>query len=264
MLNDIQKHRITTGVVAFLAIISIYFVVKLVNEIRAGEYIGTKDTPSTISVTGDADVFAAPDIATISFTARGVGSTTKIAQTKESELVNKAIAYLKGKGIDAKDIKTSNYYAQPKYDYSSGPCVNGYCPTNQPKIVGYEANQTVDVKVRDVDTVGDLLTGLGEQGITEVSGPNFSIENEDGLKDQARAEAIKEARAKAEVLARDLGVHIVRVVNFQESNGGYYPMTAMYSKDAMNQSAGAPAPSAEIPAGQNKITSNVTISYEIR
>ncbi len=262
MLNDIQKQRISTGLVAFLSIISIYFVAKIVNEIRTGQYIGTKDTPSTISVSGDSDVFAVLDIATIAFTARGEGSTTKIAQEKESELVNKAIAYLKSQGIDEKDIKTSNYYAQPKYDYGTAVCTNGYCPSRSPKIVGYEASQTVDVKVRSIDTVGELLTGLGTSGISNISGPNFSIENEDALKDQARAEAIKKARAKAVVLARDLGVHIVRVISFQESNGGYYGMA--YGKNASLDASEASAPVAEIPAGQNKISSNVTISYEIR
>lgn len=263
MFNDIQKNRIATGLIAFLSVVSIYFVVKLVNEVRAGQYIGTKDTPSTITVSGDGEVFAVPDIAMISFTARGEGSTTKIAQTKQAEVVNKALAYLKDQGIAEKDIKTSNYWSQPKYDYSSAICTSSYCPRSQPKIIGYEASQTVEVKVRDIDTVGDLLTGLGTNGVTEISGPNFSIENEDGLKDEARAMAIDKARAKAEKLAKDLGVDLVRVINFQESGNGYYPM--MYDK-AMNTSAmaGAPESAPSIPTGENKINVNVTISYEIR
>lgn len=72
MINDIQKKRLVGGIIAFLAIVSLYFVVKLINEIRAGEYIGTKDTPSTITVAGDGEVYATADIATISFTARGL------------------------------------------------------------------------------------------------------------------------------------------------------------------------------------------------
>ncbi len=262
MLSDTYKNRVAQGVIAFLAILSVYFVIKLINEIRAGEYIGTKETPNTIQVTGDSEVFAAPDIATISFTARGEGSTTKIAQGKEAEIVNKAIDFLKGKGIAEKDIKTSNYNAQPKYDYGTVVCSKNYCPSPQPRIVGYETTQTVDVKVRDIDAVGDLLTGIGSTGVSDLSGPNFSIENEDKLKDQARSEAIAEARDRAEKLAHDLGVDIVRVTNFQESGGGF-PM--YYAKDAL-QSAGAVAPQANpaIPAGENKITSNVTITYEIR
>ncbi len=262
MLNDIQKNRIVTGVIAFLAIISIYFVIKLVNEVKAGQYIGTKDTPSTITVSGDGEVFAVPDIAMINFTARGEGATTKIAQDKQAETVNKALEYLKKQGIAEKDIKTSNYWSQPKYDYGQTICYSSNCPSRAPKIIGYEASQTVEVKVRDIDTVGDLLVGIGENGVTEISGPNFSIENEDGLKDEARAMAIDKARAKAEKLAKDLGVDLVRVINFQESGNGYYPV--MYGK-AMNASMDSVQESApSIPTGENKINVNVTISYEIR
>ncbi len=261
MINDIQKKRIASGLFMLLSILSVYFIIKVVNEIRAGQYIGTKDTPSTITVTGDGDVYATADIATLSFTARGTGATVKAAQEKESTVVNAAIDYLKGKGIDAKDIKTSAYNLQPQYDY--GTCANGYCPMRMSKIIGYDASQSVDVKIRNIDTVGDILTGLGSAGITEISGPNLTIEDEDKLKDNAREIAIKEARQKADKLARDLGVDIVRVTSFQESSGGYYPMA--YAKDASLQSAGsAPSATPAVPAGENKITVSVTVTYEIR
>ena len=132
MITDIQKKRIVGGVLAFLAVISLYFIVKLINEIRTGQYIGTKDTPSTITVTGDGEVYATADIATLTFTARGQGATVKIAQEKETTIINKAVEYLKEKGIAEKDIKTSNYNLQPQYDY--GNCSSGYCPTRTPKI----------------------------------------------------------------------------------------------------------------------------------
>ncbi|MEN9582195.1 MAG: hypothetical protein RL641_149 [Candidatus Parcubacteria bacterium] len=261
MFTEKQKSQFVNGIGLFLLVISVFFVVKIINEIRAGQYIGSKDTPSTISVSGDGEFFAAPDIAMISFTARGEGSTTKIAQTKETEMINKAVKYLKDKGIAEKDIKTSTYYAQPKYEYA--PCTKLYCPTSQSRIVGYEASQTVDIKIRDIDTIGDVLTGLGENGIAEISGPNFTIEDEDKIKDDARALAITEAKTKAEKLASDLGVHIVRVISFNESNGGY-PM--YYAKDAMMSAGAESAPSASpaVPTGENKISVNVTITYEIR
>ncbi len=261
MITDIQKKRIVGGVLAFLAVISLYFIVKLINEIRTGQYIGTKDTPSTITVNGDGEVYATADIATLTFTARGQGATVKIAQEKETAIINKAVEYLKEKGIAEKDIKTSNYNLQPQYDY--GNCSSGYCPTRTPKISGYDASQTVDIKIRDIDTVGDFLTGLGAAGVTELSGPNFTIDNQDALKDDAREMAIKEAEAKAKKLAHDLGVDIVRVTSFQESTGGYYPMMS-YDAKAELQSAGAPATNPVVPAGENKILVNVTVTYEIR
>ena len=264
MPTDIQKKRLVSGAIFFVTILSVFFVFKTINEIRAGQYIGSKDTPSTITVTGDGEVFATPDIATISFTARGEGETVKSAQSKESDIVNKAIAYLKEKGIADKDIKTSSYNTQPKYSYlNTSICSRTYCPPQESKITGYDASQTVDIKVRSIDIVGDVVSGLGNVGVTEISGPNFTIENEDKLKDDARAIAIKQARDRADVLARDLGVHIVRVSSFQESNGGYYPLA--YAKDSVSlESAGKPAPSPVVPAGENKISSSVTIVYEIR
>jgi uncharacterized protein YggE len=261
MITDIQKKRIVGGVLAFLAVISLYFIAKLINEIRTGQYIGTKDTPSTITVNGDGEVYATADIATISFTARGQGSTVKIAQEKETAIINKAVDYLKEKGIAEKDIKTSNYNLQPQYDY--GNCSSGYCPTRTPKISGYDASQTVDIKIRDIDTVGDILTGLGAAGVTELSGPNFTIDNQDELKDEARSMAIKEADEKAKKLARDLGVDIVRVTSFQESTGGYYPM-AYDAKAELQSAASGPTANPVIPAGENKILVNVTVTYEIR
>jgi uncharacterized protein YggE len=259
LLNEIQKKRLVGGVIAFLAVVSVYFVVKLINEIRAGEYIGTKDTPSTITISGDSEVFAAPDIAMLSFTARGEGSTTKIAQDKETVVINKAVKYLKDKGIADKDIKTSNYYLQPNYEYPK--CTTSFCAST-PRISGYSASQTVEVKIRDLDMVGDLLTGLGDQGVTEISGPNFTIEDEDKLKDEAREAAIDEAREKAEKLARDLGVDIVRVTSFQESGNGYYPMP--YAKDMLQSEASSTVSNPVIPTGENKISVTVTITYEIR
>jgi uncharacterized protein len=99
-------------------------------------------------------------------------------------------------------------------------------------------------------------------GITNISGPTFSIDNEDALRDEARSLAIKDARDKAEVLARDLGVRLGSVASFSE-NGGYYPMYE--SKAVMNQAAdtGSAMPPT-LPRGENKITTNVTVVFEIK
>jgi uncharacterized protein YggE len=259
-LTDIQKHRIIVGATILMSILSLYFVAKLVNEIKTGEYIGAQDQANTIQVTGEGEVFAVPDIALITFSARGEGADIKTAQTKEADSINKALAYVKSAGIAEKDIKTTSYNAQPKYEFI--PCKTYPCQTREQKIVGYEVYQSVEIKVRNTDKSGDIVAGLGGVGITDIYGPNFSIDDEDALKADAREKAITDAREKAKVLAKQLGVRIVRISGFQES-GGAYPM--MYAKDAVGlQSAGAPAPSPEMPKGENKISSTVTITYEIR
>src|SRR5258706_9359857 len=176
-LTDKQKHKLVSGITLFLLILSAYFVIKLVNEVKAGSYIGERDIANTtqIQVSGTGDVFAVPDVALLNFTAKGDGADIKSAQTKEADVVNKAVSYLKGAGIAEKDIKTTSYYSQPQYDNSkAGICYNYQCPT--PKIVGYEVSQTTEVKVRDTSKAGDILSGLGNVGVTDLSGPNFSID----------------------------------------------------------------------------------------
>jgi uncharacterized protein YggE len=96
-----------------------------------------------------------------------------------------------------------------------------------------------------------------------MSGPNFTIDKEDVLKEQARKMAIDEAKEKAEKLSKDLGVKLVRIVSFSENNGGY-GMPMYYDKEMSAVSSAGRAPAPELPTGENKIISNVTITYEIR
>ena len=137
------------------------------------------------------------------------------------------------------------------------------CPTRDPKIIGYTATQSITVKIRAVDTASDVRTGLASIGVTDISGPTFSIDNQDSLNDQARSKAIIDAKSKAEVLAKELGVKLGKVVSFSENGSNAYPV--MYESKAMMSSSGsAPVPAPVLPKGENKITSNVSITYEIR
>ena len=121
--------------------------------------------------------------------------------------------------------------------------------------------QTTTVKVRDTAKAGDLLTGVGTKGATEVSGLNFTFDDPNKLQDDARGKAIADAKTKADELAKQLGVRLVRIISFNE-NGGGYP-GPMYSKViGMGGDVAQSAP--EISVGQNKVTSNVSVTYEIR
>src|SRR5690606_38170187 len=100
-------------------------------------------------------------------------------------------------------------------------------------------------------------------GVTDIYGPNFTVDDETELKREARQKAIEDARAKARQLADDLDVRLVRVVSFSENGGGYYPMFARGA--AMDMAVSSEAKAApELPTGENTITSYVTITYEIR
>jgi uncharacterized protein YggE len=238
-----------------LAIVFIFTIAKTVNEFKRGMYIGRDvAAQSTIMVTGEGEVLAKPDVATFSFTvtesAKVVADAQKLAESK----VSAALVGVKKGGVDEKDIKTLSYNINPKYEYYYGvqpmiACSSNYCPQpaiKQPKIIGYEVSETIEVKVRNIADAGTLLSSIGGAEVSNVSGLTFSIDKEDAVKAEARDKAIKQAKEKAEVLAKSLGVSLVRVVSFSEN--GNYPM--YYAKSAVMDSAAMGAPA--VPGGRQR------------
>src|SRR5690606_31968226 len=120
-----------------------------------------------------------------------------------------ALAALDERAIDERDVKTLSYNVSPRYEYPQ-PCYGMICPptTSTPRIVGYDVSQTIEVRVRDTAKAGDVLEALGTIGVQHVSGPQFVVDDESEVKNEARAEAIEEARAKAKALAKNLGVRL--------------------------------------------------------
>jgi uncharacterized protein YggE len=249
--------------IALVGLLSLFVLALFINEIKSSSYIGSQTVP-TITVSGEGDVMAAPDIATITANLSEDGATTGDAQTALNDSITKTLAYLKTQNIADADIQSESGGLSPKYGASSQIACFAYpCPPQPPqKIIGYTATQTITVKVRAMDTASDVRTGLANLGITDISGPDFSIDNPDTFQDQARAKAIADAQDKAGVLAKQLGVHLGKVESFSEDNNGPVPM--MFDAKAMVAGAvAASAPAPVLPAGQNKITSDVTITYEI-
>lgn len=243
-----------------IVMLTIFLFVLTIKELKSIAYIG-KDTAiqNTITVNGKGEFVAIPDIATVSFTV----TESSADVSKATEALNKSMANivktLKDNGIAEKDIKTTNYSSNPKYAY--GKVEPTYYPYGNQTIVGYEASQSVDVKIRKIDDAGKIMSILGGLKITNLYGPNFANEKYDDLVKQARVDAITDARAQAKNLAKELGVHLGKVVSFNE--GGYYPV--MYGKAESMAVGGADSAQtpATLPTGENKITSNVTITYEI-
>ncbi|MDO8492435.1 MAG: SIMPL domain-containing protein [bacterium] len=271
-MNDLITHKgaFTKTLIALLALGCLWVLAMAINEFKKGNYIG-RDVPaqSTISVTGEGEIFAKPDVATFNFTISEDGKTVAEAQKSATQKTNTAIELVKKGGVAEKDIKTTSYNISPKYEYYyqpqiMTPCSTDYCPpqpVKNPKIVGYTVSQSVEVKVRKIETAGDLLSSIGSVGVQNISGLNFSIDNEEKVKADAREKAIKQAQDKADVLASQLDVSLVRVLNFSE--GGNYPI--YYAKAlGMGGAVESSAPAPDVPAGENQIISNVTITYEIR
>lgn len=255
------RALIVVGLIAIVGALAAYAHLA-VKQARYSNY-----GPTTINVRGEGEVFAKPDIGQFTFTVRAEGGDATAAQSESAAAMNEIIAYLTGTGagISEADIKTTNYRLSPNYTYPErGECpMGGYCPTPEPVIDGYEVSQNVTVKVRDVERAGEFISGVGARGATGVSGLQFTIDDEDALKAEAREQAIADAQAKAEVLADQLGVRIVRMIGYYEDEA--YPMYGYGGDMAMASSkevSMAAAP--RMPAGENNITSNVNITYEIR
>lgn len=244
----------------FLLVASV-FVATLAVSVIQNVFDSDRQIQNVISVSGEGTVLAVPDIARISFSVSEQADDANTAQDTAAERINDALAVLDEFDIDEKDIKTTSYNLSPQYNRRQ-PCFDGFCPEYVQEIIGYTVSQTVEVKVRDTDEAGAILSRLGDTGVSNIYGPNFTIDDPDALQEEARSLAIKDAREKADQLVKDLGVRIVRVVSFNDG-GGYYPYERSFDfggDTAVFESAAVP----ELPVGENEVTVNVTITYEIR
>ena len=232
------------------AIVFMAFAIK--NEGKKFDAIGQAPTqPGTISVTGSGKVVGTPDIATVDLGFTSQMPDVQAAIGDNTTKMNNLVAALKNAGIAAADIQTTRYNIYPNYDYS------------KPKqgIIGYTAEQGVMVKIRDLAKISNVLQVAGNIGANQVSGLSFTIEKPEALKDAAREQAIKAAMNRARALSAQLGVSLVKIVNFNESSS--YPQPFLYSKDSMGMGGGiSAAPSIE--AGSLDISSDVSLVFEIR
>lgn len=225
----------------------------------------------SFGVTGEGRAVAVPDVAkfTFSVVTEG-GKAIETLQADNIKKVNDAIAYLKEGGVDEKDISTEAYNVEPRYQNVS--CVsrltNGFaqqvCPPAE--IVGYTIRQTVAVKVREMEKVGELLGGVVSRGANSTSGLQFTVDEPAKVEAEARGKAIAQAREKALAVAKAGGFRIGKLIMIEENN---YPMP-YYAKDGLggaemsvsSRPAMAPAPTFE--PGSQDVTVNVSVRYEIK
>jgi len=248
-----------TGVLAILALFL------LAETITMAANFGRPGNPATdtITVQGAGTATLAPDIARISFSVQNTAVTVADAQAETTKQANAALDFVKGQGIAEKDVKTLSYNISPQYSYPN-PCTRGaLCPvySGTPKITGYQVSETVQVKVRDLSAVGALLNGLGKLGVQNVNGPDFALDDSTAGYAAARADAILKAKTQADLLAKQLGVRLGKIVNFSESTGGYtYPMAYGFGGAESMKTASVP----NVPVGENTYNASVSVTYEIR
>lgn len=224
-----------------------------INVYREGKLIGTS-TDNTITVNGAGKVQAVPNISNITFTIRESGKDVKEAQDIVSKKIDNVLKDVKTL-IEEKDIKTDNYSSYPKYSY----------PTNEAaKIEGYETTQSVTLKIRNTENVSKILNMISSAKINEVSGPSFTIDDDKVYKDEARSKAISDAKSQAEKLAKELGVDLGRIISFSENTNNNYPTPYLMTAKVMDTNLVSAESVPNIPAGENEISSNVTITFEIK
>ena len=237
----------------FFVLLTIFMGVMIVNEIKKGKYIG-QDVQNTISFSATGKVFAQPDLVLTTFSVITEEKTVAQSLTENSASMNNVIEFMKSQGIEDKDLKTTVFSIYPRYEWHKSEL--SYNPQGERVLVGYTVRQSLEVKIRDMEKIGILIEGATDAGANEVGNLQFTFDNEDELKAQARELAIDEAKTKAKKLASQLGVKLGRITNFQENliSPIFYDVKEAYG-------LGGAAP--EIETGENLIQSTVIITYEI-
>ena len=250
--------KILSALVLFMAIVALASYASLNFERLA--YVDPM--PPTISVSGEGEVLAVPDVAQFSFTVTAEAPEANAAQSESAERVNAIIDYLTEQGIEARDIKTERYDLNPRWRYEDRVCPAGsYCPPGERVQDGFSVSQRISVKVRDTDLAGTLLAGVGERGATNISRLEFTVDDQEALRAEARAAAIADAREKAQALAADLGVSLLQLQGYHEEQGGYFSPRMM----AMDEAAGLGGGTApELPVGEEETTVRVNLTYRVR
>jgi uncharacterized protein len=258
-LSETNMQNIPKWLIQAIAgLVAIVLLVVIIDRLTAISN-AQRSYQNTITITAEGKVNAVPDLATINASVITKGSTAEKAQTDSSKKMDAVMKYIEDQGVEKKDIQTSGYNVYPEYDY------------NQPGqvITGYVANQTVTIKVRNHDLVGKLLGGLTANGVNQIMGVSYSFDDPDDLKQQAREEALKNAREKAEKLADAAGVRLGKLVSFSENSvsGGPIPYP-MFDK-GVNLGMGmggstAAVPERAIEPGTQDLVAQVSVVFEIK
>jgi hypothetical protein len=203
--------------------------------------------PHTISMTGHGEIRSQPDMAQVTAGVTTTAPTAAQALSANSARMKGVFAALEKLGVPQKNIQTSNFFVSPQY-------TNG--DNNAPRrLTGYQVNNDVTARLEDVNKLGGALDALVAAGANQINGISFSIQNDAPLLEKARAQAIADARLRAETYAKAAGVTLGPVLSISEG-GGEAPPRPMYRMAAM-------AADTQIAPGEQSVTANVSVAWEI-
>jgi uncharacterized protein YggE len=257
-------NKFWSTVIGAIGLLTIFLAIISIKEIKSIFYVGKNlNMSNMITVEGTGNAVAVPDIATFSFSVTETAKTVADAQEQATKKINATLKAVRDGGVEDKDIQTQSYSINPHYEYQGSVCTAYSCPPSKSILTGYDVSQSIMVKVRDLKKAGALFTAIGSLDVQNINGLTFSVDEPESVKAEARAEAIANAQTKAKLLAKQLGVSLVRIVSFSENNGSYpRPIYGMGGADMISAKVASVAP--EIPVGEDKITSTVSVTYEIK
>ena len=190
----------------------------------------------------------APDIATI-----GAGVVTQAARAGDAMAANAkamsaTIAALKRAGVADRDIQTQSVNLQPQYRYGD----------NQPPVLtGYQANNRVSVRIRDMGGAGGIIDALVASGANQIDGPTLSVEHPEAALDEARAKALATARTRADLYAKAAGLTVRRIVRISESEESRQPPRPMMMMAAKRMD------STPVEVGEQELAVNLSVVFEL-
>lgn len=206
----------------------------------------------TITVTGQGEALAAPDMAILSIGVRTEAQTAAAALRQNSTQMAATIEKLLELDVEERDIQTSGLSINPRYDYGNN--------RSDPRVVGFTASNTLTVKLRDLDDAGAVIDQAMQSGANSLGGIQFTFADPSPLQDQARENAVAKARAKAELLANAAGVRLGEVITINDGYVSTPTPQPMMVTSARMESADMSVP---IQTGESSLTANVTIIYAI-
>lgn len=205
--------------------------------------------PSTLTLNVEGRATRAPDVAEVSGGVVTTAATASAAMAENATRMTAVVAAVRKAGIAERDIQTAGLSLQPQYKYEN----------NQPPVLtGYQATNTVNLRIRKIADTGKLLDTLVNVGANQINGPNFRVEDSEAALDEARLAAVKTAKARAELYAKATGLRIKRIVTLSESGGfqpGPQPMMMKMARDSE-------AASSPVVPGEVALTINLTAVFE--
>jgi uncharacterized protein YggE len=214
------------------------------------------DPSSRILVTGQGNVDLAPDMAVLVLTVTREAETARAALDANSAAMNEVLSAMKAEGIKARDLQTSGFSIQPKYIY---PPQKSSGERQPPHIVGYTVRNSLNVRVRDIGAVGEILDKSVTLGVNEGGNIMFTNDDPSTAITEARIKAVKNALAKAQTLAEAAGVKTGKILEISEQSFSPRPMPMARAELSMARSADA----VPVAAGENTYKVTVKVSYSI-